>query len=251
MMGINQPFDTNLFFSGGAGMFISYHDVIKPVYLYAIVQMMLTGQNYGLPIHILKNMSFISVVEWYINRRYKNPLRQLDFAKKIPAEDLNELLKMTLLNDSSIYRICPTMNVIQMLQSYKSQHMSFPIYIYNEYEDPNIVEDCDKIFHGINHHCFFGDLREAISNCDQNFTYIFSDIETVKCASDILTGTYSHVLLTRDWRYNYIDNKKTLKYDLKNMASTHPFLRIGTTIAMNPKEVMMSYAKLFVQEDDE
>ena len=67
----NQPFDTNSFFSGGAGLFLQYHDVIKPTYLYAVIQMMITKQTYGLPVYTIEKMSQLATVEWYLNRRYR------------------------------------------------------------------------------------------------------------------------------------------------------------------------------------
>lgn len=244
MISDNKPFDTNCFFSGGAGLFIQYHDIIKPVYLYAIIQMIMTGQSFGLPINIIKDMPIVSLIEWYIYRRFRNPLKQLDYNNKIDIKVLDDIMKCILANDPSIYRISPVLNIQKMMQVYKLHHMNFPIYIYSEYEESSIVDDCDQIFNGIKHHYFFGDLKKSITKCDQNFTYIFSDIETVNKAAEILIGTYSHILLARDYRYNYIDNRKTLKYDIKNIADTHPFLRLGTTLVMDPKEVILSYAKL-------
>ena len=47
----NNNFNTNELFAGGAGMFIQYHDIIKPVYLYAIVKMIATKNSFGLPIN--------------------------------------------------------------------------------------------------------------------------------------------------------------------------------------------------------
>lgn len=231
-------------------MFIQYHDVIKPVYLYAILQMILTKQSYGLPIDIIQNMSIVSIMEWYINRRYVNPLKQLDINNIIDMESLDELMDHILMEDDSIFKICPVLNIGHMMEAYKYQHMSFPVYIYSERENPNIITDCNRIFDGIKHRCFFGNLEECISRCDQNFTYIFSDIETVKKSADVLTGTCSHVLLTRDWRYNYNGYRRSFKYDLKQLADSHPFLRIGTTVAMNVKEVIASYAQLLIQEDE-
>lgn len=245
-----QPFDTNCFFSGGAGMFIQYQDVVKPIYLYAIIQMILTRQSYGLPLNIIQNMSIVSIMEWYVNRRYINPLKQLDINNIIDIDSLDALMHHILEEDDSIFKICPVLNIGRMLEAYRSQHMSFPIYIYSEHENKNIVTDCNRIFDGIEHRCFFGDLEKSISSCDQNFTYIFSDIEIIKKAVDILTGTCSHVLLTRDWRYNYNGYRKSLKYDLKQLADTHPFIRIGTTVAMNMKEIVASYAQLLIQEDE-
>lgn len=245
----NKPFDTGPFFSGGAGMFLQYHDVIKPVYLYAILQMILTKQSYGLPIDIVSHLSIISLIEWYVNRRFKNPLKCLDYANKIDVSQLDKLLHDVMANDPSIYRLCPVLNIEKMLQVYRTQHMVFPIYVYSEVEEPYIKTDCQSIFNGIEFHYFFGDLKSCIEKCDQNFTYIFSDVDLVEKAAEILYGTCSHILLARDYRYNYIDNRKTFKCNLKDLATSHPFIRIGTTLVMDKSELLMHYANLGYKED--
>lgn len=232
-MGFESKFDTNAFFPGGAGMFIQYHDVIKPAYLYAIVKMILTNQTYGLPFDIISNFSILSIVEWYIKRRYINPLKQLDFMHKLDIKELDDLFKKVLYNDESIYKLSPPLNVCRLFDVYRQQHMTFPIYIYSEEYEPFIKKDCENIFSGIDYYYVYGDLKDAVSKCDQNFTYIFSDIEMVNSASKILRGTYSHILLARDYRYNYTDHCKTFKYNLQQLASSTPVLRIGTTIAMD------------------
>jgi uncharacterized protein YjgD (DUF1641 family) len=239
-----KPFDTNVFFSGGAGMFLQYHDIVKPAYLYAIVKMILTEQDFGLPLNIIKNFSVSSLTEWYINRRYINPLRQLDIGNMIEPSDLDDLMQHLLSTDDSIYKFSPALNVNRLFQVYRRQHMSFPVYIYSEKEEPYIRKDCESIFHGIDFKYLFGDLRDSISKCDQNFTYIFSDIELVKYACEILKGTCSHVLLAREYRYNYTDNCKTFKYDLNEMALSHPFIRIGTTLAIDMESMANSFNKI-------
>ena len=122
-----KPFDTNVFFSGGAGMFLQYHDIIKPVYLYTILKMIITKESFGLPTYILQNMSVLSLIEWYIKRRFKNPLQCLDFNHCIDKEDLDNLLQEILISDNSIYNLCPSLNIKKIMHVYKSQHMTFPI----------------------------------------------------------------------------------------------------------------------------
>ena len=218
-------------------MFIQYHDIIKPVYLYAIIKMITTGDSFGLPVHIIQNMSILSLVEWYINRRYKNPLRQLDWAKKADPSLLDSLMRSILQSDKSLYSLSPLLNMGRIFQVYRQQHMSFPIFIYSEEEEPFIKEDCKCYLSGIHHNYVWGDLKNAISKCDQNFTYIFSDIELMKKSADILKGTYSHILLARDYRYNYLDYYQKPKYDLQELMTQHPFIRIGTTTAVNLAEI--------------
>lgn len=248
MVGVDKPFNTNYFFSGGAGMFLQYHDVVKPIFLYAIIQMILTNQNHGLPISIIKDMSIASLIEWYVNRRFINPLKQLDYNNIYREDVMDELMQQILDSDPSIYKLCPLLNIGNMMNVYKQQRMEFPIYVWTPYESKHVKEDCDITFNGIDHRYIFGDLKECIEKCNQNFTYIFSNIEMVKKSAEILVGTCSHILLAGDYRYNFVDYRKTLKYDLQDIMAEYPFVRIGLTRVMDPKEVVASYAKLIIPD---
>lgn len=228
MISDGRQFDTNVYFSGGAGMFIQYHDIVKPIYLYAIMKMIITKESFGLPIDLIKDFSFLSISEWYIKRRFKNPLKCLDFMNILDPNELDELMYKILINDDSIYKYSHPLNIKRMMNVYTTQHMSFPVYIYSEKEEPYIKTDCKIVFPGISTVKYlYGDLEDAIKSCDQNFTYIFSDIELAKKATEILTGTCSHVLVSGEYRYNYIDDYKTMKYDLKDLSSKHPYVRTG------------------------
>ncbi|MCM1224640.1 MAG: hypothetical protein NC548_60355, partial [Lachnospiraceae bacterium] len=233
MMTDGKEFDTNVFFSGGAGMFLQYHDIIKPVYLCAIIKMIFMNQSFGLPLNIIQHMSILSLIEWYMKRRFINPLRCLDFNHQIDQEVMDDLMQKILMNDSSIYKLAPTLNIERMFDVYRSHHMTFPVYIYTEKEEPYVREDCKSIFSGINVSYVYGDLKNAISNCNQNFTYIFSDIELVKTAIETLHGTCSHILMASDYRYNFEDNYKTARYNLVDLTKAHPFVRTGLTQAVD------------------
>lgn len=244
-----QSFDTNSFFSGGAGMFVQYHDVIKPAYLYAIIKMIAGGDNHGLPISTISKMSQLSIVEWYCNRRYRNPLKQLDYNHQIPIEELDELLRRLMAEDPSIYRIAPTLSTGKLFNVYRNQFMSFPVYVYEENIDKGMKDDVDSVLSGISHKLLSGNLRDALSKCDQNFTYIFSDIELAKNAVEILTGTCSNVLLASDYRYNKQSDLVSYKYDLHILATSHPFVRIGTTVMFDTDSISHLFDYL-LQEGD-
>ena len=239
-----KDFDTNVLFSGGAGMFLQYHDIVKPVYLYSIIQMIATGQNYGLPLDIIKDMGICSIVEWYINRRYKNPLKSLDYMHKLNEADLDRLMFQILRSDESIYRLAPALNIQKMLSVYRSQHMTLPVYVYSENEEPAIKEDIKHIFGGIKCTYLFGDLKSCIQKTDQNFTYIFSDINLTKNACEILNGSFAHVIQAADYGYNYLSDRKTFKYDLRELSSKHPFVRTAISITANPTEIIASFIQL-------
>lgn len=230
-------------------MFVQYHDILKPTYLYAVFRMIITKENYGLPTNIIENFSILSLLEWYQNRRYKNPLQQLDWKHQIPEETLNAVLK-DILKDHSVYHLAPMLNFGRMIQVYKLQHMIFPWVIYSEEYEEGIEKDCKNIFNGIKYKYVHGPLKEAIMKCDQNYTYIFSDIELLNLASTVLHGTYSHLLLSRDYRYNYVDSFKNMKYNLKKMMSSHPFLRIETITAMDISLMEDSFNNVIIRKEE-
>ena len=242
-----KPFDTNIFFSGGAGMLIQYHDIIRSVHLYAIIKMILNDDSFGLPINIIKDMSILSIIEWYVKRRYKNPFKCLDYKHYLDDNQINAMLLGYTLHDKSLYELSPLLNTAKLFDVYRKQQMIFPIYIYSEIEEPNIKEDCKNLLQGIQFSYVFGNLEDCIKQCNQNFTYIFSDIELVKKSSEILTGTCSHILLSREYRYNYIDNCKTFKYDLEELANKHPFVRIGTITSVDIENIIDSFDNIRIK----
>ena len=234
MIGAEKALDTNSFFAGGAGMFLQYYDIVKPVYLYAVIQMILTGQNYGLPTQMISRFSQRSILEWYRMRKYINPLRQLDYRQQVPPEELDALLQSILEQDATIYKLSAPLSTMRLFHVYRQQHMQFPVYLYAEQTTPGMIEDCHILFRGIQHHVVSGSLKDAIMQCNQNFTYIFSDIELAKNAADLLMGTCSHILLAQDYRYNYQEPQHVMKYHLGTLARQHPFIRMGTIVSYDP-----------------
>lgn len=240
----NNNFNTNELFAGGAGMFIQYHDIIKPVYLYAIVKMIATKNSFGLPINIIKNMSIISIIEWYMNRRYINPFKCLDYNHQLTDDILDNMLWGYLLHDKTIYQLSPALNISIILDQCKKQNIQIPIFVYSEKEEPYIKEDIKNIFSGMDVKYIFGDLTECLKQTTENFTYIFSDIELVKRSSEILMGTCSHILLSADYRYNYIDFIEIFKYDLTKLMKEHPYVRIGITESVNKFQLVESFISM-------
>ena len=236
----NKPFDTDNLFVGGAGLFLQYFDVVKPIYLYAVMSLVL-GDNHGLPTDIIRNMTLSQLFEWYKQRRCINPFFSLDYMNKVIPDDLDRLLN-DLLKDESLYRVTPLLNITTFINIYRKQYMTFPFYVYTEEENPYVRKDIDVIFGSIPHHYVFGDLKEATNKCRNNFTYIFSDVELLNNTAEVLDGTYSHILLAEDYRYNSIAGVP--KYDLKDIMAKHPFIRTGTTQVMSINIIGQSFKNI-------
>lgn len=208
-------------------MFLEYHDIVKPVWLYAVVDLIIHDYR-GLPLNIISGMPMLGILEWYLNRRYRNPLRQLDWKHQIHEEELDQLMR-DVLRDETIYSLAPLLQLRTFLRVYKRQSMVFPFFIYSEEFEAGIEKDLKAIFQSIPHRYVYGDLTKAIRSTDDNFTYIFSDCNKIRIASKALSGTCSHLLLADDYRYNYQRFRGPMKVDLREEMSAHPFIRIGTT----------------------
>lgn len=236
---MNQPFDTSKLYSGGAFLFIQFEDVVTPIYLFAIIKLIITNISYGIPIHIIKDMSILSLTEWYIKRTHINPIQQLDYNHQLTEQQSYDLL-YKILQDKSIYDYSPVMNIGPMLDVYKYKKMIIPVYIYSPYNDENIKYFCSKHFPEIPIIYKFGNLRDAIPLLENNGTFIFSNIELYKQACEFLKGKYAHVLLGGEYRYNYIDNCITPKYSLKLLMYNNPFVMTGITSVINTKALANS-----------
>jgi hypothetical protein len=239
-----KPFDTSVFFSGGAGMFLQYHDVVKPTYLTVIFKLLMSRGDVGLPLDSLRRLSIQSLIEWYLRRRYWNPLRSLDYQGLYSEKELDELLLYILNSDDSLYSLSPTMNVHHLLSVYAKQRMNFPVYVYTEAHEPNIHQDAKTLFPGINTIYLHGPIEEVLIKCDQNFTYMIADIELYQRLVKALEGTCSHLLLANDYRYNYRPKSQKFKYDLSALMRDHPFVRLETNNVCSPVELVHSIKSL-------
>jgi len=238
-----NTFNTDTLFSGGAGLFLQFHDIVKPTYLTAIIKLLLEDKPIGLPVDILRHFSILSLIEWYLKRRHWNPLVSLDYYGRYSQLDLDRMLHDTLLSDTSLYRLSPVLNVGRLLSIYSRQHMTFPVYVYTEEEEPGVESDIIDLFPGVPTTYLHGDLTSALSRCDQNFTYIVADIRLLRELVELLSGTCSHLLVASDYRYNFQPNDQ-LRYNLLSLMREYPYLRLETTSAVDPNDLALSLRDL-------
>jgi len=236
----NKPFDTSKF-TGGAGLVIQFEDVVTPVYLFAIIKLILTNETFGIPIHLIKDMSILSIAEWYIKRNNQNPILDLDYKHQLSKNQADTLL-YNILKDKSIYDFSLPMNIKLLFEIYEYKKMNFPIYIYSQFNDPNIEYYCLKHFPSTKIKIIDTiDIIKAIDSLSSdNYTFILSDIELFKKAVEYLHGYHAHVLLAEEYKYNYIDNCRTPKYDITELMMNNPFVLTSLTSVLNPKALANS-----------
>lgn len=240
----------NGFFSGGGGFFIEYFDIVRPIYLFIIIDMIMTNNTFGLPTDIIESMNNKSIIEWYIKRRYINPLKCLDFYNIINLDELDSLLD-DYITHVPLYQVCPTMNIHKMMEIYKNDHLDIPVFIYTEKEYQHVKNDIHMSFSGINVRYLTGDLVKCLQSCGPNFTYIFSTMNALKIAVDFLKGTCAHVLLSREYRYNQVGLPISLEQELGGIMQANPFVRIGTTTSVDMEALLSSLVSISLQSKDQ
>ena len=242
-----KPFDTSKTFSGGAGIFIQFEDAVTPIYLFAIIKLIITDVSFGIPIHLIKDMSILSLADWYIKRSYINPIEQLDYEHQLSSEQAQELL-YKILKDKSIYDYSPLMNIGPILEVYKHYKMSIPVYIYSHNNDPNMEYYCQTHFSNLKLIYLYGELKDNIKKCVDNCTYIFSDINLLKQACELLKGSFANILLAGEYKYNYFGNCVLPKYNILELMNNNPFVVTGITSVVNTKTLAAALQILKVRE---
>lgn len=217
-------YDAGHTFYGGSSLFIEFHDIIKPVYLMAIIKLIMSDKKYrfGLPVEMIENFSLISIIEWYLNRSHINPLKLLDPARKATDEDLNSLLHKILDSDPKLYLTAPLLNAEKLISIIRLQKLGIPILVYSEQFEPNI-EPCLSTWSNTSY--IYGPFEQVITKVPNNSSFIFSNIEYAKRLIDsVKFDTLGSIMIASDYYYNF-KNKGIYKYDfIDEMVKHQAFL---------------------------
>jgi hypothetical protein len=222
----NGVMETKKWFSGGGGFFIQYFDIIKPVYLTLINKLLMMKAQVPFALDMLSGWSQPSLSEWYLHRKHINPFIDLDVNDLVPKETLDSLLKQMLHEDPSLFELSPRMKFHEMMKMCTPLRLHFQLYVYSEEYFEGIDKDVKDTFSFLSPVYLHGDLDKALRKVDQNFTYIFSDIEMARNAAELLSGKMSHILISNDHRYNYTDNFETLKHQPEELMMKYPVCRV-------------------------
>jgi len=197
---------------------------------------------YGLPFHIIKHLPYHSMIEWYMNRNHQNPLYNIDYLHLADRKTLDHIMQDILSHDKSLYKLSPSLNMVRILSMYQPQHMTFPVYIYSQYEDPFIAEDMKESLPSIPFTFVHGEIDQAVKRLPDNFTYIFSNLESIKSAYSVLEQKFCHILIASDYSYNYSDFNNTFKYPIESFQRDN--IRVGIINAVDRDQLVSSMMHL-------
>ena len=240
---MKNTFSASKTFFGGSALIIEYNDVIKPIYLTAIIKMMMNKDlQFGLPFHTIKSFSLASLVEWYKNRHFINPIKVLDYKHHATEEQLEKIMNIVL-SDQSIYKLTPMLDTIRLIVVSEQNQLNVPVFIYSEKNNPFIQEDLKQ--NSINANYIYGPIKQIVEIIPSNATYIFSNIELVKESIEQINSKKSaNFILVSDYAYNFSSNH--YKYDLAALLSKlfKPFIVVNNISIFNNLRVINDYLQL-------
>ena len=213
---MKNTFNASKTFFGGSALIVQYHDVLKPVYLTAIIKMLINKElQFGLPFDIIKSFSFLSLIEWYKGRSFINPLKLLDPKHKASDEQLQQILNI-ILKDHSIYKLSPFLDTIRLIIASEQNKLDVPLYIYSEEFEEGI--DKDLYYMQMNCKYIYKPIKTLIEETPPNATYIFSNIDLLKDSLELIEPKKSaNFILVSDYKYNFSNNQ--YKYNFSDIIS--------------------------------
>ena len=240
---MKNTFNASKTFFGGSALIVQYHDVLKPVYLTAIIKMLMNKNlQFGLPFDIIKSFSLLSLIEWYKGRSFINPLKLLDPNRKATNEQLQQMLNI-ILKDNSIYKLSPLLDTIRLIIASEQNKLDVPLYIYSEQFEEGI--DKDLYYMQMNCKYIHETIKTLIERTPPNATYLFSNIDLLKDSLELIDPKKSaNFILVSDYRYNFLNNQ--YKYNFSDLLSKlfKPFIMINNISIFNNLRVMNDYTNL-------
>lgn len=209
-------------------LFLEYADIIKSPYFNFVYMIMQHPNNFSENYVTEKFLGFDppSLVEWYINRSYQNPLMDLirpEALEHVPAKVLDEFLNNQIEQIPSVNYTAAWLNMADVVRQLSTEKASIvkKIIIWHPYENNAIKNDISSYF-GPRVHFITGDLQECLRYVPDDSTYVFSDIMNIEVI--LAEGKLKHcsVLVPEDYRYNFTEENK-LKIDYGNYLEEELF----------------------------
>lgn len=201
-------------------LFVEYIDIIKSPYFIFLHNLMLYPGQFSTYYELdrFKGYDIEALTEWYLNRKYQNPLMDLlkdEFRDNVPLYALDEFFNNVINDSPELITLSPLLNFSTAIKELGANKTSIvkKIVVWYPYLNDAIKKDIRDNF-GDNIHFVTGDLPEVLKDIPNDSTYVFSDINNISILLDENKLNLSSVVIPKDYKYNYIDND-TLKIDYK------------------------------------
>lgn len=236
--------------SGTTALMVEYDDVIRAPML-EVIKAIRKSKNLWeiLNLNEIEYLYDEGVLEWYRQRKNRNPFLDLPHGDDIDDEFLNELMSKYL-NSTMLYTTNGReLEFVSCIRYIASQHFKMKCYVYNEYGNKFIRHDLKVLFPEISFEIRTGSFKEAISDLPRDTTYAISDINKLQVLADTNHLAFSGVMLADGYRYNYNEEQQgNLKVDPDELKDKHPFKFISYNSCKFSKEEIAEFSGINLQK---
>lgn len=200
-------------FSGTHAIVIEYDDIIRSPML---TVMEANKHNHKLSELIdMRPLKFVykyGMLEWYLNRRRRNPLQELAPADPNYSVDDNtayEVMKTFIQSDSHYVSESRPLVFFEPLKVIITQKFNMEYFVYNEYSNPFVADDMAVSFPGVSFKVLTGPFVEAIADIPPDATWVLSDITKLNDLDKAGKLNFANIMVASDYRYNFTAEDRT------------------------------------------
>ena len=225
-------------FINSKAIFVEYNDVIKCPF-FVMLNQMKADSNFNTLFDLdgIKNMNIVELNYWYNNRKHQNIFRCFELRDKVfdnyfngsiaeYDEFIEDLPENELKTFPDFISYPSYLNFAEILKTAIETKAVSTVYIYNEFYNEALEQDIKESYPSARF--VYGNLKEVLNNKDisKDTTYVFSDIEKIKCLEETKRLTNVSVLLAEKFGYNYNKDNK-YKVDVNEIYSDYLFRMDG------------------------
>jgi len=225
-------------FINSKAIFVEYNDVIKCPF-FVMLNQMKADSNFNTLFDLdgIKNMNIVELNYWYNNRKHQNIFRCFELRDKVfdnyfngsiaeYDEFIEDLPENELKTFPDFISYPSYLNFAEILKTAIETKAVSTVYIYNEFYNEVLEQDIKESYPSAKF--VYGNLKEVLNNKDisKDTTYVFSDIEKIKCLEETKRLTNVSVLLAEKFGYNYNRDNK-YKVDVNEIYSDYLFRMDG------------------------
>ena len=226
-------------FSGTHAIVVEYDDIIRSPMLKV---MEANKRNYKLESLVdLSPIEFTypyGMFEWYRNRTNRNPLLCFDAVDEINDDIAFNVMKTFISSDeryTSETRLLPFHGALKIIIG---QKFNMKFFVYNEFDNPYVKSDIQKLYPEVTFDILTGPFENAIKDVPADATWVLSDISKLNALDKTGKLAFANIMVAGDYRYNFTEtNLETPIVDIVSLRDKAVFkLKMFMAAALTDEE---------------
>ena len=213
------------FFINSECLFIEFNDVLQ-LPMFRFLQIMLQNEKLNdlFILDYLKGMNEEELLLWYFNRRYINPLKELERIE-FGNDQLDHFLYSNIDKSGADFLFSLDPDAFSMkafVDKIVREKMStkikvyFPVY--NQYIKAFIMNNWEDHVEFV-----FGDFKSSLTDVPQDTTFVFSDLTKINTLIETDHINFSSIAFPYEYAYNRNEKEKRFIVDCESLQKKYLF----------------------------